>query len=213
VRLALPYPAAYEIVLVLPAQHTAIAAETFLQVRIVRESRPGVYAAMNDGVAASRGRYLYFLGKDDILLPAVREVMQVLVEASPSVVFANVYWGTKGIRVARSSHWAILFRNVCHQGIIYSREAVLSHGPFVRRFKVRADQLLNIRVLWDDALRARMDYVKLPIAWYAATGMSFTVPDRKFYEIQPAIIRRYLGPVVAFAWYAYKRLRPEKGMV
>ena len=72
--------------------------------------------------------------------------------------------------------------------------------------------MLNIRVLSDASLRARARHIKLPLAWYAATGVSFTTPDKTFYRAQPAIIRRYLGPVVAGAWRAYKWLRPEKGM-
>lgn len=212
VRLALPEADCCEVVLVLPALCVAEARLTFPHARVFAESRPGVYAAMNDGVSASAGRYLYFLGKDDILLPTIRDVLHVLATEAPTVVFADVYWGPDGVRSTRSSRWAILFRNVCHQGIVYSREAVVRHGPFVRRFRVRADQLLNIRVLWDESLRKRASYLKLPLAWYAARGLSFTIPDRVFYRVQPAIIRRYAGPLAAWAWSAYTRLRPEKGM-
>lgn len=212
VRLALPDSRQCEIVLVLPASYLSAGLEAFPRVRVVAESRPSVYAAMNDGVTASTGRYLYFLGKDDILLPSVRDVVRLLILEAPSVVFADVYWGAKGVRSTHSSRWGILLRNVCHQGIVYSREAVVRHGPYVRRFRVRADQLLNIRVLWDPLLRARARRVRLPLAWYAATGLSLAVPDRSFYRAQAAIIRRYLGPVAAGAWRAYKWLRPENGM-
>ena len=212
ITLALSDTHSSEVVLVLPQSQADIAGRTFPDVKVVSESRPGVYAAMNDGVAASSGRYLYFVGKDDILLPTVRDVMRLLATQAPAVVFADVYWGTDGVHSTRSSRWAILFRNVCHQGIVYSREAVMRHGPFVRRFRVRADQLLNIRVLWDVSLRSRAHYLKLPLAWYGAKGLSFTTPDRLFYRLQPAVIRRYLGPLVAGAWCAYKRLRPEDGM-
>jgi glycosyltransferase involved in cell wall biosynthesis len=212
VRLVLPDSNQCEIVLVLPSRHLAAAAQAFADVRVLAESRPSIYAAMNDGVAASTGRYLYFLGKDDILLPSARDIVRLLLTDSPAIVFANVYWGNAGIHSTSSSRWAILLRNVCHQGIVYSREAVLRHGPYVRRFRVRADQLLNIRVLWDASMRARARHVPLPLAWYAATGLSFTTVDRTFYRTQPAIIRRYAGPLAALAWRAYKWMRPEKGM-
>jgi hypothetical protein len=77
---------------------------------------------------------------------------------------------------------------------------------------VRADQLLNIRILWDRGLRERARVLRVPIVWYAATGLSSVVPDRVFYRLQPAIIRRYVGPFWAQVWCAYKRVRPEKGM-
>ncbi len=212
VRLALPADAPCELVLVLPPNATEAArAEYADDARVVAESRAGVYAALNDGVTASRGRYLYFLGKDDILLPAARELLTMLARDAPSVVFADVYWGSRGRHRTDSSRWTILLRNVCHQGIVYSRDAVLCHGPFVRRFRVRADQLLNIRVLWDAALRRRSQRLAQPLAWYGGQGLSFTTPDRVFYRVQPAIIRRYAGRVAACAWWAWKRLRPEAG--
>lgn len=212
VRLALPDAQACEIVLVLPARHLEAARQAFPDVSVLAESRASVYAAMNDGVKASSGRYLYFLGKDDILLPSASEVMRRLASDAPAVVFADVYWGSDGVRSTRSSRWGILLRNVCHQGIVYSREAIDRHGPYVRRFRVRADQLLNIRVLWDASLRARALHLRLPLAWYAATGLSFTTPDRNFYRVQATLIRRHVGPLAAGAWRAYKWLRPEKGM-
>lgn len=212
VRLALPDPRQCEIVLVLPARHLSAAAQAFPGVRVLVESRPSVYGAMNDGVKASTGRFLYFLGKDDIVLPSIRQVVQLLGSGAPAMVFADVYWGSDGVRSTRSSRWGILLRNVCHQGIVYSREAVIQHGPYVRRFRVRADHLLNIRVLWDASLRVRSQQLRVPLAWYAATGLSFNLPDRNFYRVQGTIIRRYAGPVAACAWRAYKWLRPEKGM-
>jgi glycosyltransferase involved in cell wall biosynthesis len=212
VRLALPDVAQCEIVLVVPACLVQAAASTFPEVRVVAESRPSVYAAMNDGVAASSGRYLYFLGKDDILLPAAREVVGLLIREEPAVVFADVYWGSDGLRRGSTSRWKILFRNVCHQGIVYSRAVFAAHGPYVRRLRVRADHLLNIRVLRDFSLSPRTLYIGVPLAWYAASGLSFTVPDTTFYRIHASIIGRYLGPVAACAWRTYRRWRPEKGM-
>jgi glycosyltransferase involved in cell wall biosynthesis len=210
VRLALPDATQREIVLVLPARHVAAAAAAFPEVHVLAESRAGAYAAMNDGAAASTGHYLYFLGKDDILLPAAQELTRVLADERPAAVFTDVYWGTKGVHHGSTSRLKILLRNVCHQGIVYSREVFASHGPYLRRLRVRADHLLNIRLLQDRALRPRIRYLDLPLAWYAGTGLSSRVPDATFYRIHSTIIRRYLGPVPAWAWHIYRRWRPEK---
>src|SRR5665811_2155392 len=37
---------------------------------IIQESAPGIYGAMNTGLTKAAGRYLYFTGQDDILLPS-----------------------------------------------------------------------------------------------------------------------------------------------
>jgi glycosyltransferase involved in cell wall biosynthesis len=212
IRLALADQATFEILVVVPSPQVQAATERLEGVRVLAESRPSVYAAMNDGVAASKGQYLYFIGLDDILLPTAREVLKLLVRESPSVVFADVYWGDKGVHRTDSSRWAILWRNVCHQGIFYSRDVLLRHGPYVRRFKVRADQLLNIRILWDPSLRQRACVLRVPVAWYAGSGLSSVSADRLFYKVQPVIIRRYMGAFWAQVWRTYKRIRPEKGM-
>ena len=212
VRLALADANLREMVLVLPSAKLAKAAEWFPDARVVAESRPSVYAAMNDGVAASTGRYLYFLGKDDILLPSVQQVLNLVAAESPAAVFADVYWGAKGRHRARPSRFKILLLNVCHQGIVYSREAIATHGPFMRRFRTHADHLVNIRLLWDANMRRRIRYVALPIAWYAATGLSSRTFDVNFVRAQPAIIGRYLGPVAEVLWRPFRwfRLRWHK---
>jgi glycosyltransferase involved in cell wall biosynthesis len=214
-RLALPADGSCEIVVVLPPAQVG-AAGALGDVRVVAETRRGgVYGAMNDGVAASRGRYLYFMGKDDILLPTVREALDVLATEQPDALFCDVYWGDAGVRSGRPWKWMVLFYNVCQQGILYSRESVLRHGPFLRRLRVQADQLLNIKILWD-AQRGAVRHLRKPLAWYAATGLSYAKRDVVFLRIHPAIVRRYLGPVVAWAWREYVKVRrgaPEKGAV
>ena len=210
VRLALPDAGEREIILVLPARHVPAAAEAFPDALVVPETRASVYGAMNDGIAASRGLYLYFIGKDDILLPSAADVVKLLREASPRVVFTDVYWGSDGLRRGRISRVGVLFRNVCQQGIVYSRAAVLASGPYLRQLRVQADHLLNVRVLWDPASRGQVRYLPVPLAWYAATGLSHRARDLNFYKVHAALIGRYLGPVPACLWRCYKKLRPDK---
>lgn len=205
VQLALPDEPRCEIVVVLPPRQVQAAGELG-DVRVVAETRRGVYGAMNDGAAASRGQYLYFLGKDDILLPTVREALQLLATSRPSALFCDVYWGDDGVRSGRPRKWLILFYNVCQQGIVYSRESVLKHGPFLRRLRVQADQLLNIKILFDPD-RGPVHYLRKPLAWYSSTGLSFARRDAVFHRIHPAIVRRYLGPAVAWLWREYVKVR------
>jgi glycosyltransferase involved in cell wall biosynthesis len=214
VRVALPSERQREIVVVLPPGQLA-AASQLEGARIVPETRRGVYGAMNDGAAASRGLYLYFLGKDDILLPTAREALEVLAASRPGVLFCDVYWGDAGVRSGRPRKWMVLFYNVCQQGIIYSRSSVLRHGPFLRRLRIQADQLLNIKILWDPAA-GPVRYLRKPLAWYAATGLSSAKRDALFYRIHPAIVRRHLGPVVAYVWRVYASVRrgaPKAGSI
>ncbi|HWI84197.1 glycosyltransferase family 2 protein [Ramlibacter sp.] len=209
VRLVFPDPGTCEIVLVLPADHLREGLDCYPGVRVVAETRRGVYGAMNDGVAASLGQFVYFLGKDDIVLPAMGEAAALLQTTRPRALFCDVYWGDEGVRRGRPLKWLLLIKNVCQQGILYSRATVLQHGPFLRKLRVQADHLLNIRVLWEPG-HARVAYFPVPVAWYAGTGLSFRSRDTQFHRVHAAIIGRYLGPAAACLWRGYRKLRPEK---
>lgn len=195
-----------QIVIVMPQAGVEKARALLPGELIVVESRPSIYAAMNDGIAASTGEYLYFLGKDDIVLAGFREVLAVLENAHPSVMFADVYWGSKGVYRGRPSRLRMLARNLCHQGIIYSRDAIRKHGPYLRRMRVEADKLLNLKVLADQTLSPKFFYLSRPIAWYAGTGFSVRSSDPLFRKLYPMLLRRYVGRWAEVSLVAVRRV-------
>lgn len=207
IELALRGADSYEIVLVVPPSQVENAKLSFPEACVRTESRKGIYAAMNDGAEASRGRYLYFIGKDDILLPAIMDAMALLVAKQPTAIFCDVYWGADGIYRGRPSRLLILGRNVCHQGIIYSREAFARHGPYLRRMKLQADHLLNLKILWDGE-RAPPVYLPVPLAWYSGSGFSvIRGADPVFWRLYPTIMSRYVGCWAAQALKLYRAMR------
>jgi glycosyltransferase involved in cell wall biosynthesis len=183
-----------EIVVVLPAAELASARNWLPAERLVAERYPSIYGAMNEGANASRGQYLYFLGKDDIVMPAFGYVVGALDTDRPSALFFDVYWGTRGVYRGYPSPWRLLARNLCHQGIVYSREAYEKHGPYLRRMRVQADHLLNIRLLWDRSLSKRVMYVQRPLVWYSGSGFSAQhARDPLFWRLYPLTLRKYVG--------------------
>ena len=182
-----------EIVVVTPGGFTTNLSARLPWIRVTADSRKGIYAAMNDGARASRGRYLYFLGKDDIVLPAFGAALDVLRSDPPFALSCDIYWGDVGVYSGRPSRFGILARNICHQGVIYSREAFERHGPYLRRMRVQADHLLNIKVIWDRSIEVPMRYLDKPIVWYSGVGFSATNRDPVFWRAYPTILRRYVG--------------------
>lgn len=207
VHLALAGTGRYEILVVMPPRAVAAATAMFHDVRVEPERRRGIYAAMNDGAAASQGRYLLFLGKDDILLPTIREVA-VLAGAGPAAVSCDVYWGDRGVYSGRPSRWRLLTRNICHQGVVYARAAFDRHGPYLRRMRVQADHLFNIRLLWDRSpMTGGIRYLPKPLVWYSGSGFSNTQRDPLFRRLYPGVIRRYVGRWAACALLLSRALR------
>ena len=182
-----------EVVVVTPRRFVASLAARLPWARVTPDSRKGIYAAMNDGARASRGRYLYFLGKDDIVLPAFGTAVEVLRSDLPFALSCDVFWGDAGVYSGRPARFGILTRNICHQGVIYSREAFDRHGPYLRRMHVQADHLLNIKVLWDSSVATPMQYFERPVAWYSGAGFSGTNRDPVFWRTYPTILQRYVG--------------------
>lgn len=196
-----------EIVIVTPPQFVNITAALFPNTRVCAESRRGIYAAMNDGAAFSRGRYLYFIGKDDMMLSTLREVMKILEYEHPFALFCDVYWGSSGTFSGKPSRLRLLGRNLCHQGIIYSREAFDRHGPYLRSMRVQADHYVNIKILWDHVAASRIRYLDKPLAWYAGDGFSMTNRDAIFWRLYPNILRRYVGFWAMYLLLGYRMIR------
>lgn len=200
-----------EIVLVTPSSQIEMAKSGVDGVTtFVAENRKGIYAAMNDGVRASRGRYLFFLGKDDIVLPPFGQILNQLNQEGGCAAFFDVYWGKEGVYSGCPSKWRVLLRNLCHQGIIYSREVIDEHGPYLRRMQVQADHLLNIRLLWDSRFSNGVRYYRGGRVWYAAEGFSSVARDPLFWRLYPLILKRYVAPAAGILLSASRWLRGKR---
>ena len=69
IRAALAGHVAYEIICVVRDDKEFIGLKS-PDMHIFKENASGIYGAMNQGLQNTTGRYLYFVGQDDILLPA-----------------------------------------------------------------------------------------------------------------------------------------------
>jgi glycosyltransferase involved in cell wall biosynthesis len=197
-----------EVILVMPPDSLEEAKRLVPGVSLfVAESRRGIYSAMNDGIRASSGRYLFFLGKDDIVLPPFGAMLDGLERKGGSAAFCDVYWGKEGLYSGSPSKWKVLYRNFCHQGIIYSRAVIERHGPYLRRMRVQADHLLNIRLLWDARFAPDIHYFSGGLVWYAAEGYSSVARDPLFWRLYPTIVKRYVGHFASWLLSLSRKLR------
>ena len=205
-----------EVVIVTPSRYVTAITALYPSVLVCAETRRGIYSAMNDGAAASSGKYLYFIGKDDMMLSTLYEALKVLDRESPFTLFCDVYWGSRGIYSGKPSRLRLLARNFCHQGIIYSSEAFHKHGPYMRTMRVQADHFLNIKILWDPTSASRIFYLKKPLACYSGDGFSMVNRDALFWRLYPNIMSRYVGRWAMYLLILYRLIRcvhinrPEK---
>ena len=182
-----------EIIIICPAIISSDILRGFNHVQVYPESGNGIYNAMNQGVTYSNGSYFLFLGQDDIILEYLQNALEILKTKHPFALFSDVYYGDNGVKKGVPSNLKLLFSNVCHQGIIYSRKSYSLFGPYCCYFKIQADHFLNIKLLWHNKYRKSIIYLNKPICYFSTSGYSSSNYDIKFRMLYPLILKKYVG--------------------
>ena len=159
---------------------------------ILREPSHGIYAAMNAGLDCANGTYIYFIGQDDIFLPEALGAIDKGLRHNADVILANVFWGRGEIFKNPSSPRSLIWRNWCHQGIIYRLDLFRkTEMHFPQAFKAQADHYVNIVMTAKDG--AKIVKHNGCIAWYSANGFSCKSIDGAFRAQFPSLIREHFG--------------------
>lgn len=165
------------------------------RVRLISERDRGIYDAMNKGIAAARGRYVYFIGAGDRLRPGV--LAQVRDRLPPGAL--NFVYGDTNMLDRDAPRYDGAFdpsklrqRNICHQSIFYGREIFDELGSFDLKYTILSDYAFNLRCFGSD--RVRKVHVDLVIADYEGDGISSRKYDQAFLLDKAGLILRHLGP-------------------
>ena len=98
--------------------------------RYLSEPDEGIYDAMNKGIRLTSGKFLYFLGAGDQLLPGVLEAVAAEIRklpgqsqtSRPTLLYGNVDSSRDSQPYdGRFDRFKLLRRNICHQAIFYQR--------------------------------------------------------------------------------------------
>lgn len=161
----------------------------------ISEPDRGVYDAMNKGVALGHGRWFYFLGAGDRLLPGFRRMVAQLSDPA-TLYYGDVILPRRGFRYDGAfSPFKLAIRNICHQAIFYPR-GVWDRHCYDLNYRVFADHVLNIRCYADP--QVRFAYVPETVAVFEDSGgLSQSRPDTAFAMDRFTLIRQ------AFPWHTY----------
>lgn len=158
------------------------------------EADDGLYDAMNKAVRVCRGRWILFLGADDVLVAALRDIGKLLTDER-TIYYGNVYMPRRGVVYdGKFSAYKIMWHNICQQAIFYPRAVFESHS-FDTRYEVWADHALNIACFGDRRFRFR--YLgKLICLFNDESGKSANAEDERFRADREALIKAHLSPVL-----------------
>jgi glycosyltransferase involved in cell wall biosynthesis len=150
------------------------------RIKLLSEKDEGVYDAMNHGVDAAGGKFLYFLGAGDSLKPgALSTVAARLPPHEHALVYGNVYMIDEGrIYDGEFDRAKLRRRNICQQAIFYGREIFGVTGGFETRFSVLADHAFNLKCFFNHRIEKK--YIAYVIANYEGGGISRTERDLDF---------------------------------
>lgn len=127
------------------------------RVRVVEQLDSGIYEAMNLGIAESAkdSIYLNFMNAGDVFysIDTMQKMTQMLDDEEVGLLIGgykvrgetNQYRQKPGNLT--DTYFTFSRRNGCHQAMFYSREVVLSVGPYNTSYRLAADHDLTLKVL------------------------------------------------------------------
>ena len=154
----------------------------------VSEPDNGVYDAMNKAVRLAKGRWIYFLGADDVLYNVLAKMASYLVDET-TIYYGDVFRPLAKRRYdGKFSAIKLSFRNICHQSIFYPRY-VFEKYSYDLKYPLFADYELNLRCYSDCDLR--FVYVPLTVAVFNDYGgLSKSKNDEGFLTDKMSLIKR-----------------------
>jgi len=147
----------------------------------------GIYDAMNKSLKYIKGRWVIFLGADDLLASDFNK-MTGLLKDPDTIYYGNViFYGKEFLKVYDDYYLTKL--NICHQGIFYPR-AVFEKYKYDLKYKVYADYHLNLRC-WKDP-QFKFVHADCLVASFPEGGFSSYTKDLVFEGERDVLFKKYL---------------------
>ena len=160
------------------------------------EPDEGVYDAMNKAIGYATGKWIYFLGADDLLFADFSGFAAELVNPD-AIYYGSVL--TKGLkRFGKVSAYHMAKTGVFHQAIIYP-EKVFSKYQYNNKYRVFADYALNMQCFGDKSIK--WIFKDRIIANFNHTGLSGTERDGAFERDKSRLIYENFGIAI---WLRFK---------
>jgi glycosyltransferase involved in cell wall biosynthesis len=160
--------------------------------KVIHMESKGAYSAYNRGLDTELGRYVLFLGVDDIVLPGLDDVLGIMVSSipAPDIIACRAFMQDRGLSCPSRVRGSLVFRNWCQQGLLY-RTTLFADRRFDPKYVVQADHKFNIEVVARKG--AVIAYRRDTICYFAKGGLTNQQPDLQFRRDMPNIVKDAYG--------------------
>ena len=134
----------------------------------ISEKDSGIYEAMNKGISNSTGRWIYFLGADDVLAEGIIEKIYPYLSEKASLIYGNVEFDNEHLMVSSFSNRILLQNTIHHQSAFYNAENFNSFR-YDTDLKAISDYELNLKIFLQ---KKETVYLPLTIAYCNTGGVS-----------------------------------------
>jgi glycosyltransferase involved in cell wall biosynthesis len=149
-----------------------------LDLKIISEKDRGIYDAINKGIKAANGNWIYIIGSDDYLLDnnVFSDVFSSNSIHESDVLYGNVKWGNKPMPYDGKFNWIkLLKKNICHQAMFFKKELFERYGLYKLNYPQLADYEFNLRLFNDPEVK--FAYLDRNIAYFSGEGVSHNNED------------------------------------
>ena len=153
------------------------------------DSDTSIYDAMNKAVKHANGKFILFMGADDLLKKGFTEILPHLSDCK-TIYYGGVIIGQNAICKPYSAY-QLTKENVCHQAIIYPK-SVFDKYEYDTKYKVFADFHLNLRCWTDPTFKTR--FLNHIVAEFTSGGFSDFGLDLHYKRDKEAWFRTLLSP-------------------
>ncbi len=166
----------------------------------ISEKDNGIYHAMNKSLQKVEGKWVFFLGADDVFLN--HDILKIV---SDDLLDADtIYYGDALFKKRNKlydgifSKYKFALRNLCHQTIFYPAKIIKKYG-FDEKYTLLSDYATNLKIYKNH----KFSYLKKSISIFNDDASSSRSIDEKFEADKFVLIRDNLG----ITPYLYARLR------